>query len=111
MSFADHSAAIFRQLQKRRKTKPNMRLAFDYKSRKGVKKIKHAKHKQLTAKEIAQLRFYIDEAKRNKRKYQIIALLISVVLLVAVVFLFLELFEYVRNRPDEFFSYPKRGIK
>ena len=80
-----------------------MRLEFDQRSRKGISGVDYRETKPLTRQEIAQLRYYLEDAKRNKRKYQIIALLISVVALVGLVFLFLELVAYLQDSPPGFF--------
>lgn len=103
MSFASYSAAILRNLKKRRKTRPNMRLEFDYRSRQGISGVDHKEIKPLTRKEIAQLRYYLDDAKRKKRKYQFLAVLISLAALALIVFLFLELVEYLQDSPPGFF--------
>lgn len=85
MGFGTHGAAAIRQLRNRRHT-PNMRVEFDVASHQHYFKFKHGKRpKQLSAKEIAQLRVSIEMAKRHRVKYQILAVLISIVLLAALV--------------------------
>ena len=103
MSFAEQAAAAWRQLQRRRNSKPNIRLKFDYRSRQGITAVERKEVKPLTAKEIAQLRYYLDDAKRNKRKYQILAVFISLAALVGLVFLFLELVKFLQHQPDDIF--------
>lgn len=80
-----------------------MRLEFDYRSRQGISGVDHKEIKPLTRKEIAQLRYYLEQAKRNKRKYQFLAVLISLVALALIVFLFLEFVAFLQDSPPGFF--------
>ena len=81
MSFGTHGTSYLRQLRERKYT-PNMRVAFDRFSHQWYFTLKKlAPTKKLTAQQIAQLRFNLEKAKRKRIKQQILALLLSVVVL------------------------------
>jgi hypothetical protein len=79
-----------------------MRVEIDKESHKHNFNFKHGEpSKKLTAKEIAQLRFYIDEARRNKMKYQIMALFISLGMLALLIWSVLHFINWLQGLPSD----------
>jgi len=79
-----------------------MRVEFDKESHRHYFKFKHGKsHKKLSAQEIAQLRYSLEMAKRHKVKYQILAVLISILVLAALVWGVLFFIEWLQELPSD----------
>ncbi len=101
MSFA--SLIPFLRSINRRK-RPNMRLEFDYKSRKGIQKIAHKKVKKLSAREIAQIRFMLSQDKKVKRKRELMMLGVSLIALIILVWIFLLVFNWFAAQPADIYN-------
>jgi uncharacterized membrane protein len=86
-----------------RRRRPNMRMAFDYESRKGIQSITHKKTKKLTAREIARIRFMLQQDKKAKQKRQWLMLAVSLVLLAVFVGLFLLIFNWFAAQPADIY--------
>ena len=102
MSFGTHGAAAIRQLRNR-KHAPNMRVGFDKEAHQHYFKYKKPKKesKKLTAQEIAQLRYSLEMAKRHKVKYQVLAVIISLLVLVLLVWGVLFIIEWLQELPSD----------
>jgi predicted N-acyltransferase len=87
-----------------RRKRPNMRLEFDYESRKGIQKIERKNVRQLSAREIAQIRFMLSQDKKVKRKRQLLILAISIIALITLVWLFLFLFNWFAAQPADIYN-------
>jgi hypothetical protein len=87
-----------------RRKRPNMRLEFDYESRKGISKVEYKETKKLTAREIAQIRFMISLAKKAERHRSLLLLGISIIVLALLIWGFLELFTWFEQQPNDIFT-------
>jgi hypothetical protein len=87
-----------------RRKRPNLRLEFDYESRKGIRKIERKEVKKLSAREIAQIRFIISERKKEKQKRQLLMLGISIIAVVLIVIIFLAIFNWFAAQPADIYN-------
>ncbi len=99
-----HIAAMVASLRTNRRNRPNMRLEFDYQSRKGVRNFRFRKNKKLTAQQIAQLRFAIEQNKKHRLRNQLLVLAISIVLLTLLIWGFLALFNWFAAQPADIYN-------
>jgi len=102
MSIGNHGAAALRQLRNRKYT-PNMRVGFDKEAHRFYFKYKKGKKasKKLSAQEIAQLRHSLEMAKRHKVTYQVLAVIISLLVLVLLVWGVLFFIEWLQELPSD----------
>lgn len=81
-----------------------MRVEFDYHSRKGVQNFRFKKNKKLTAQQIAQLRFAIEQNKKHRLRNQLVILAISLLFMALIMWGFITLFHWFESQPTDIFN-------
>ena len=81
-----------------------MRIEFDYKSRKGIRDFRFKQNKKLSAQQIAQLRFAVEQNKKHRLRNQALLFGISIVLLALLVWGFLLLFNWFAAQPADIYN-------
>lgn len=100
---AGHVFAMISSLKNNRRKRPNMRLEFDYNSRKGVRNFRYRKTKPLSAQQSAHWHETALTAKKRRQRKQLLGAIVSVVILFLVVWGFTSLFYWLVALPGDIF--------
>lgn len=101
---AGHVAAMVASLRTNKRKRPNMRIEFDYKSRRGIRNFRFRQNKKLSAQQISQLRFAVEQNRKHRLRNQIIVLIISIVLLGLLIWGFLLVFNWFAAQPSDIYN-------